>query len=139
MEHRAQQPRGARGTRHRALPGQAPPRSAHSRSSHSPGPESHSPLALLQDVDAPICGLCTRPIFPGFLARLRRLTPDPRLRLVRLREGRGRDVDGQPRKQGAVPGGEDKELALPQGSCALVTMHVPHSGPRAGPLWRLKY
>lgn len=33
----------------------------------------------------------TRPPGPGFLAPLRRLTPDPRLRLVQLWEGRGRE------------------------------------------------
>lgn len=88
-EHRALQLRGARGTPHRALSGQAPPRRAHSRSSHSPGLRSRSPLALPRDVDAPIGGLRARLFSPGFLTALRSLTPDPRLRLVRLWAGRG--------------------------------------------------
>lgn len=88
-EHRALQLRGARGTPHPELSGHAPPRRAQSRSSHSPGLRSRWPLALPRDEDAPIGGLRDRLFFPRFLTALRRLTPDPRLRLVRLWAGRG--------------------------------------------------
>lgn len=53
------------------------------------GLRSRSPLALPRDVDAPIGGLRARLFSPGFLTALRSLTPDPRLRLVRLWAGRG--------------------------------------------------
>ena len=50
-------------------------------------PAAHSPAAT--NPDAPNSCSCTRPPNPSFLAPLRLLTPDPRLRLVQLWEGAG--------------------------------------------------
>lgn len=74
------------------------------RGSARPGPGAqaaswHSPPLWPPDVRSPAAGYpnarrsCTRPPGPGFRDQLCRLTPDPRLRLVKLWEGRTDGAD----------------------------------------------
>lgn len=55
-----------------------------------PGPASRRALSSCRRPGHPPSSRSTRPPGPGFRAPRRRLTPDPRLRLVQPREGRGR-------------------------------------------------
>lgn len=90
-EHRALQLRGARGTPHRRSPDRLrpAPRTVAARTHRVSGLARRSPSHGMWTLRSVASGPGLFFFFPRFLTALRRLTPDPRLRLVRLRAGRG--------------------------------------------------